>query len=221
MKISYIGFQSQSIRVGQQRDLKITLKEDNKALDEVVVVGYGHQKKESVVGAISQVSSKDLLSTPAANITQAIAGKIPGVITTQTSGAPGMDDATINIRGRATFAGDATPLVMVDGVERSFSQIAPDDIESISVLKDASATAVYGVRGANGVILVTTKRGKNQKPEVSLTANFEYSQPTRTPHFLNSYQSVQLLNEALTMMVCPHSIPMLIWRCTVRAVPVS
>lgn len=198
LKISYIGFQSQSIRVGQQRNLKITLREDNKALDEVVVVGYGHQKKESVVGAISQVSSKDLLSTPAANITQAIAGKIPGVITTQTSGAPGMDDATINIRGRATFAGDATPLVMVDGVERSFSQIAPDDIESISVLKDASATAVYGVRGANGVILVTTKRGKNQKPEVSLTANFEYSQPTRTPHFLNSYQSVQLLNEALT-----------------------
>jgi TonB-linked SusC/RagA family outer membrane protein len=198
LKISYVGFISQSIRVGSQRNINVVLKEDNKSLSEVVVVGYGHQKKESVVGAISQVSSKDLLSTPAANVTQAIAGKIPGVITTQTSGAPGMDDATINIRGRATFAGDATPLVMVDGVEREFSQIAPDDIESISVLKDASATAVYGVRGANGVILVTTKRGKDQKPEVSLTANFEFSKPTRTPHYLNSYESVQLLNEALT-----------------------
>nr|MBP7473475.1 TonB-dependent receptor [Prevotella sp.] len=136
--------------------------------------------------------------TPAANITQAISGKIPGVVTTQTSGAPGMDDATINIRGRATFAGDGSPLIMVDGVERSFSQIAPDDIESISVLKDASATAVYGVRGANGVILVTTKRGKDQKPEVSMTANFQYSKPTRTPNYLNSYESVKLLNEALT-----------------------
>ena len=107
------------------------------------------------------------MNTPTANVTQAIAGKIPGVVTTQVSGAPGADDATINIRGRATFAGDGAPLVMVDGVERAFSQVAPDDIESISVLKDASATAVYGVRGANGVILVTTKRGKDMKPEVS------------------------------------------------------
>ena len=105
------------------------------------------------------------MNTPTANVTQAIAGKIPGVVTTQVSGAPGADDATINIRGRATFAGDGAPLVMVDGVERPFSQVAPDDIESISVLKDASATAVYGVRGANGVILVTTKRGKDMKPE--------------------------------------------------------
>jgi TonB-linked SusC/RagA family outer membrane protein len=198
LKISYVGFQSQSIRVGDQRNIKIVMREANKTLNEVVVVGYGQQKKESVVGAISQISNKDLLSTPAANVTQAIAGKIPGVITTQVSGAPGMDDATINIRGRATFAGDGTPLVLVDGVERSFSQISPNDIASISVLKDASATAVYGVRGANGVVLVTTKRGKDQKPEVSMTANFEFSSPTRTPEYLNSYESVKLLNEALT-----------------------
>jgi len=198
LRISYVGFNTQTILVGAQHNIKVVLKEDNQVLKEVVVVGYGAQKKESVIGAISQVSSKDLLSTPAANITQAIAGKIPGVITTQTSGAPGMDDAKINIRGRATFAGDGSPLVMVDGVEREFSQVAPDDIESISVLKDASATAVYGVRGANGVILVTTKRGKEQKPEVSLTGNFQWSSPTRKPNYLDSYESVKLLEEALS-----------------------
>lgn len=198
LRISYVGFANQSIHVKGLRNFKVVMKEDNQTLSEIVVVGYGHQKKESVIGAISQISDKDLLSTPAANVTQAIAGKIPGVITTQVSGAPGMDNATINIRGRATFAGDGTPLVLVDGVERSFSQIAPNDIASISVLKDASATAVYGVRGANGVILVTTKRGKDQKPEVSMTANFEFSSPTRTPEYLNSYESVKLLNEALT-----------------------
>lgn len=197
LKISYIGMVPQDIRVGSQRNINVVLKDESQSIAEVVVVGYGHQKKESVVGAISQVNSDDLLNTPTANVTQAIAGKIPGVITTQTSGAPGMDDASINIRGRATFAGDGSPLVMVDGVERAFSQVAPDDIESISVLKDASATAVYGVRGANGVILVTTKRGKDMKPEVSLTGNFMWGTPTRKPNYLNSYDSVTLLEEAL------------------------
>ena len=196
IRISYIGFTTKTVKVSRN-PMNITIDEDNKTLTEVVVVGYGAQKKESVIGAISQVSSKDLLSTPAANVTQAIAGKIPGVVTTQTSGAPGMDDATINIRGRATFAGDGSPLVMVDGVERAFSQVAPDDIESISVLKDASATAVYGVRGANGVILVTTKRGKEMKPEVSFTGNFMWGTATRKPNYLNSYDSVTLLEEAL------------------------
>ena len=196
LRISYVGFTTKTVKVTKGK-MEIVISEDSKTLTEVVVVGYGAQKKESVIGAISQVSSKDLLSTPAANVTQAIAGKIPGVITTQTSGAPGMDDATINIRGRATFAGDGAPLVMVDGVERSFSQVAPDDIESISVLKDASATAVYGVRGANGVILVTTKRGKEMKPEVSFTGNFMWGSATRKPKYLNSYDSVTLLEEAL------------------------
>ena len=169
LQISYVGYKTQEISVNGKTLLEVVLKEDTELLDEVVVVGYGAQKKESVVGAISQVSSKELLASPAANVSQAIAGKIPGVITTQTSGAPGQDDTKINIRGRATFAGDGSPLILVDGVERTFSQIAPDDIETISVLKDASATAVYGVRGANGVMLITTKRGRDQKPEVNLT----------------------------------------------------
>lgn len=195
--ISYVGYQTQEISVAGKKSLVVTLAEDTETLEEVVVVGYGAQKKESVVGAISQVSSKELLSSPAANVSQAIAGKISGVITTQTSGAPGADDTQINIRGRATFAGDGSPLILVDGVERSFSQIAPDDIESISVLKDASATAVYGVRGANGVMLITTKRGKEQKPEVNLTANWQIQSPTRENTYLDSYQSVMLLEEAL------------------------
>ncbi len=197
LQISYIGYTTQEISLTGKTSINVTLLEDSEMLEEVVVVGYGTQKKESVVGAISQVSSKDLLSTPSANVSQAIAGKIPGVITSQTSGAPGSDDTQIYIRGRATFAGDAQPLVLVDGIEREFSQIAPDDIETISVLKDASATAVYGVRGANGVMLITTKRGKEQKPEVSLTANWQIQSPTRKDTYLNSYQSVTLLEEAL------------------------
>lgn len=197
LKISFIGYATQDVPVAGKTSLAVILKEDSELLDEVVVVGYGAQKKESVVGAISQVSSKELLRSPAANVSQAIAGKISGVITSQTSGAPGSDDAQIFIRGRATFAGDGQPLVLVDGVERAYSQVAPDDIESISVLKDASVTAVYGVRGANGVMLITTKRGKEQKPEVSLTANWQIQSPTRRDTYLNSYQSVSLLEEAL------------------------
>lgn len=196
LHVTYVGYADQNVKVAGRTTVNIVLKEDATALEDVVVVGYGKQKKESVIGAISQVTSKDLLSTPAANMSQAISGKIPGVITSQTSGAPGADDAKIYIRGRATFAGDAQPLILVDGVERAFSQIAPDDIETISVLKDASATAVYGVRGANGVMLITTKRGKEQKPVVSLTANFQFQSPTRNDTYLNSYESVKLLEEA-------------------------
>lgn len=197
LRITYIGCEAQSIKVEGRTHIKVTLIEEHHALDEVVVVGYGHQKKESVTGAIGQVSNKELLNSPAANVSQALAGKVTGLVTTQTSGAPGSDDMQLYIRGRASFAGDNQPLVMVDGVEREFSQIAPDDIESISILKDASATAVYGVRGANGVLLITTKRGRNAKPVVSLTANWQFSSPTRKDTYLNSYESVKLLEEAL------------------------
>lgn len=197
LRFSYVGFVSQSVRVAGQKTINVTLLEDRNVVEEVVVVGYGHQKKESVIGAISQVNTKELLKSPAGNVSQALAGKVAGLVTSQTSGAPGADDMQLFIRGRASFAGDNQPLVMVDGIERPFSQIAPDDIENISVLKDASATAVYGVRGANGVILVTTKRGKDQKPTVSLTANWQWSSPTRKDSYLNSYESVKLLEEAL------------------------
>ncbi len=197
LNFSYIGYKDQEVMVKNQKSLVVVLQENSEELEEVVVVGYGQQKKESVVGAISTVSSKELLKSSSPNITQAISGKVPGLITSQGSGAPGADDAKIYIRGRASFAGDNQPLVMVDGVEREFSQIAPDDIESISVLKDASATAVYGVRGANGVILVTTKRGSDQKAKVSFTANVQMQTPTRKDTYLDSYNSVLLLEEAL------------------------
>lgn len=197
LQVSFVGFQSQEISLNGQTSVSVIMQESSETIDELVIVGYGTQKKESVVGAISQLNTKDILQSPSANISQAISGKVSGVFTTQTSGAPGSDDVQIFIRGRATFAGDAQPLIMVDGIERSFSQIAPDDIETISFLKDASATAVYGVRGANGVLLVTTKRGKDQTPEVSLTANFQFQSPTRKDTYLNSYQSVTLLEEAL------------------------
>ncbi|MDR3188284.1 MAG: TonB-dependent receptor [Prevotellaceae bacterium] len=194
---SFLGLKTLEEAVAGRGRIDVTLHESDQSLGEVVVVGYGAQKKESVVGAISQVSSGELMKSPVANISQAITGKIPGLITSQTSGAPGSDDALVFIRGRATFSGDAQPLILVDGVERAFSQITPDDIETISVLKDASATAVYGVRGANGVILITTKRGRDQKPVVTLTANWQVQSPTRSDTYLNSYQSVTLLEEAL------------------------
>jgi len=196
--ISYIGYISQNISINNMKTVKVLLHEDSQKLEEVVIVGYGVQKKESVLGAISTVSTKDLLKSPSFNIGQALTGKIPGLITSQSQGQPGYDDVQLFIRGRASFASNNAPLMLVDGVERSFSQISPDDIEQISVLKDASATAVYGVRGANGVILVTTKRGSNTKPQVSFTANLSTQSPTRTPQFLDSYNSVLLLNEALT-----------------------
>lgn len=197
LQVSFIGYQSQDISLTGQTSVNIVMSQLITGLQEVVVVGYGSQKKESVVGAISQLTNEQILSTAATNITQAISGKISGVTTSQASGTPGSDNAKIYIRGRATFAGDGQPLVLVDGVEREFSQIAPDDIESISILKDASATAVYGVRGANGVLLVTTRRGRDQKPVVSLTASWQTQSPTRTDTYLDSYQSVLLLEEAL------------------------
>lgn len=194
---SYIGYNSKEIQVKSEKPLSVVLEDLSTQLNDVVVVGYGTQKKASVVGAISSIGSDELLKSASPNLSQAIAGKLPGVITNQVSGAPGSDDVNIYIRGQASFAGDNQPLIMVDGVERSFSQIAPDDIENISVLKDASATAVYGVRGANGVILVTTKRGREQKPVVSFTMDYQVQSPTRKNNYLNSYQSVTLLEEAL------------------------
>lgn len=197
ISFAFIGYKGTTLIVGDANVYNIVLNDSQEQLDEVVVVGFGVQKKESVVAAISQIDSKELLKSSSPNISQAIAGRLPGVMTSQTSGAPGADDAAIFIRGRASFSSDNQPLILVDGVERKYSQISPDDIETISILKDASATAVYGVRGANGVVLITTKRGRDSKPEVSLSANFQSQTPTRKNTYLDSYNSVTLLEEAL------------------------
>jgi len=195
--IRFIGYKEAQISVRGSSSVSVVLKDSMEELQEIIVVGYGVQKKESVVGAISQISSKDLLKSSSPNLTQAITGRLPGVITSQPSGAPGADDAQIFIRGRASFAGDNQPLILVDNIEREFSQISPDDVESISVLKDASATAVYGVRGANGVILITTKRGREGRAQVGVSVNYQTQSPTRGDTFLDSYNSVVLLEEAL------------------------
>ena len=163
--LSYVGYVTQEITVGNQTLIKVQLQEEEKNLDEVVVVAYGTKTKATVTGALSTMDTKELLRSPAVNITQALAGALPGVATVQSSGQPGRDAARIYVRGNGSLNNSAaTPLVLVDGVERSFSDLDPNEIETVSVLKDASSTAVFGVRGANGVILVTTRRGTSGKP---------------------------------------------------------
>ena len=195
LQISFIGYATQVVDVKDNKFLTIAMEPDSKALEEVVVVGYGQQKKASVVGAISVVSTKELKQSPTANVTNALAGKLPGLVTVQTTGEPGADNSDLYIRGISTFTGSQKPLILVDGIERDFKYMSVQEIESISILKDASATAVYGVRGANGVVLVTTKRGQEGKPHVTLNADFGFQSPTRMFDMVNSYEMAVLSNE--------------------------
>ena len=157
-----IGYADVRMVVGRQNVINVILSEDSTVLDEVVVVGYGTQRKESVVGAITSVKGETLVNSGNSNITSAISGKLSGVVTIQTSGQPGQNDAEILVRGVSSFNGNS-PLVLVDGVERDFASLDPNEVADISVLKDASATAVFGAKGANGVIIVTTKNGQEGK----------------------------------------------------------
>lgn len=196
---SYVGYETLAMKSEFGSIMRIEMTENNTVLDEVVVVGFGVQKKESLVGSISSIKSDALVTVPSSNLTQTLAGKASGIAVVQTSGEIGRDEADIYIRGKATFADEnAKPLIVVDGIIReSFAQIDPNEVESINVLKDASATAVYGVKGANGVIIVTTKRGVAGKPEVSFTAQVAVNVPMRLYHPLDSYRSVLLRNEML------------------------
>lgn len=213
--VNFIGYQTLVTKITSQTTLPITLKliEEEKKLEEVVVVGYGQQSKVSVVGAVSVVDNSDLKIATPANLTNAIAGRVTGAIvrmsdgnigggSTQFSGDGTLADAQIFIRGKAT-TNSASPLILVDGIESSFSSINPDDIEQMSVLKDASATAVYGVRGANGVILITTKRGTLGKPKVSAKAEYRIHKPLNFPDFLGAYEYAYLYNEASRNMGIP------------------
>ena len=197
--ISYMGFATREVPITSHSNLKITLNEDEaQNLNEVVVVGYGTQKKASVTGAIASVTTKDLVQTPQANISNMLVGKMPGLIAMQRSGAPGEDNSTLLIRGVSTFSDNTAPLVMIDGVERpNYNGLDPNEIESVSILKDASATAIYGVRGANGVILITTRKGQKGKPHLSYSGNVAVQSPTALPHYLNSAQYCEMYNEAL------------------------
>ena len=194
---SYIGYRSQEIAVGNQLSINITMQEDTQNIDEVVVVGYGVQKKETVTGAVSTLKGDDLIKTPVANLSNAIAGKMSGVVTFQRSGEPGYDGATIRIRGSNTL-GNNDPLVVIDGVAArtgGLERLDPNEIETMSVLKDASA-AIYGARAANGVILITTKKGRaGKKPVFSYSFNQGWSKPTNLPEMCDASQYAELMNE--------------------------
>lgn len=193
--VSYVGLETQEVKLSGKTKLKITMESNDELLDEVVVVGYGTQKKVTMTGAVSNVGSKEILKAPVGNLGNALQGKLPGVQTMQPSGMPGDDSPAIRIRGVGSL-NSAEPLVLVDGVERSFNQIDPNEVADISILKDASATAVFGVRGANGVILVTTKRGEIGKPTVSVTASAAVQQISKFVEFTDSYTHARLNNYA-------------------------
>ncbi|MBL3657227.1 TonB-dependent receptor [Fulvivirga sp. 2943] len=194
---SFVGFITQEIPVSTRSEINVSLEEDVKSLDEVVIIGYGEQKKESVVAAITQTSSKTLERTGGvSSVGAALTGNVPGVITTASTGMPGEEDPMIYIRGMSTL-NNASPLILVDGVERPMSSVAISSIESISVLKDASATAVYGVRGANGVILITTKRGKEGKAFIRARVNTTVKVPSKLPGKYDAYDALKVRNEVI------------------------
>ncbi|WP_222538197.1 SusC/RagA family TonB-linked outer membrane protein [Pedobacter polysacchareus] len=197
---SYIGSKTKEVVVSKAGVYNVTMEDAANDLNELVVVGYGSQRKSSVTGSISTLNDKELLQSPVGDLSNALAGRVPGVITKQPAGEPGADAAQIYIRGNATF-GNATmePLFVIDGIVRSFrdfSQMDANEIESVNVLKDASSAAIFGVKGANGVVLVTTKRGKIGKVSASYTMNYGVSQVTRLPKNLGSYEYAVLFNEA-------------------------
>ena len=192
LEFSYMGYLTQT-RKADGRAINITLQPDDQNLEEVVVVAYGQQKKITITGAVSAVNGDELLKAPVANVANALQGKLPGISVVQPSGMPGDDEPTIRIRGIGSL-NSADPLVLVDGVERPFSQIDPNEIEDISILKDASATAVFGVRGANGVILVTTKRGEPGKASVTVSASAAVQQISKFVDFADSYTYGKMWN---------------------------
>ncbi|MFC7000026.1 SusC/RagA family TonB-linked outer membrane protein [Rufibacter roseus] len=193
---SYIGYITVERPATTGADMTITMQEEATGLNEVVVIGYGEQRKATLTGAVSTVSGEEILRSPTSNATNALVGRMPGVGAIQRSGQPGANAAVINIRGASTY-GNSGAIVVVDGIERpEFGDIDPNEIESITVLKDAATTAVYGVRGANGVIVVTTKGGKEGKPRVSYTGNYSLQTFTGIPKSLDAYSNAFLINEA-------------------------
>lgn len=196
LTISYLGYVPQDVKVEGRRNINVQLFEDSKALEEVVVIGYGAQKKSSVVSSINTITSAEL-KVPSRNLTNNLAGQVAGLIAVQRSGEPGYDNAEFWIRGVSTFSGAQNPLILVDGIPRAMADIEPDEIETFSLLKDAAATAVYGAEGANGVILITSKRGREAKPKFTFRAEGTMLTPTRVPEFLGAKDFMEAYNEGL------------------------
>ncbi|MEO6734503.1 MAG: TonB-dependent receptor [Ferruginibacter sp.] len=199
--ITAMGFLPQQINVAGKQSITVTLeKSEAKGMDEVVVVGYARQKKVTLTGAVSTVSGAELRENPSASLQNTLAGKLPGFFSVQPSGRPGADGATFFIRGQSSYnTGSNSPLIIVDDIEYSYDQFAridPNEIESLSILKDASTTAIYGVKGANGVVIITTRRGKLGPPKISARLETSMSQPTRIPKYLDAFETATLYNLA-------------------------
>lgn len=194
--ISYIGYATQEIPVKGKTAFEIVMEEDAASLDEVVVVGFGEQKKISLTGAVSTVDVDDMKSNPTSSLSNALAGNVPGIMAMMQSGQPGKNISEFWIRGISTFGGGTNPLVLVDNIERDLNELNIEDIKSITVLKDAAETAMYGSRGANGVILITTKRGSAGKIKVNFKDEFIYNTRTITPDFVDGVTYANLLNES-------------------------
>ena len=192
--VSCIGYKEMTFVVDQRRTYDLVLEEDAESLEGVEIVAYGKQTRVTVTGALSSVKSEDLVRTPITSVNNVLAGQLSGVTTVQYSGEPGADAATVFVRGKGTWT-DSSPLIQVDGVERSMSDLNPEDIESITVLKDASATAVFGVRGANGVLLITTKRGSQGKPRINVNTSVSLQMPTKLVEQAGSYDYALFYNQ--------------------------
>lgn len=198
IEFSYVGFSTvvYLVESGVER-YDLVMEPDNNNLEETVVIAYGSVRKATLTGAVGSVNADELVKSPASTVANALSGKIPGLTSVQSSGAPGLDDPQIFIRGTGTLTAEGSaPLILVDGVERSFNSIDPNEIADISILKDASATAVFGVRGANGVILITTKRGEEGKTNISFTSQFSVQMPTSLLDFSNSFIRAVYMTEA-------------------------
>lgn len=199
IQISYIGYLTQDIAVGNKTSLAIQLVEDTQNLEEVVVVGYGTKKKINLTGAVAAIDGKALVQTPVANLSNAVAGRMPGVMALNSSGEPA-SGSTLSIRGNSTLKNN-TPLIVVDGIPRdSFNAFDPNEIESITVLKDGAAAAVYGARANNGVFLVTTKRGKKEKFSITYNGTVSSQSPTMYPELMDAYEYATYTNIALDNM---------------------
>ncbi|MGW8316969.1 MAG: carboxypeptidase-like regulatory domain-containing protein, partial [Bacteroidales bacterium] len=194
----YVGMISQTVPINGREVIDIALEYDALGIEELVVVGYGTQRKTTITGSVSDIDGSQIIQSPQANISNALVGRMTGLLTVQREGEPGQDATTLRIRGQGTFSGSVEPLVMIDGIEaKNYNNLDPNEIENITVLKDASATAVYGVRGANGVILITTKRGELGRPKLSITSDVGFNTMIELKENTSSYPYSLAYNEAL------------------------
>ncbi|WP_443937393.1 SusC/RagA family TonB-linked outer membrane protein [Pedobacter sp. MW01-1-1] len=198
--VKSIGYLTREVNVAGKATISIKLETDSKGLDEVMVVGYGQQKKITNTGSISSISATEIKQNPSASIQNTLAGRLPGFTAQQRSGQPGADGAAFFIRGVGTYGGGTQPLIIVDDVEYDYSKVSqldPNEVETVSILKDASTTAIYGIKGANGVLIITTKRGVAGKPRINLKSETGYQMDVNTPEFLDSYTALSLRNEGI------------------------